>query len=93
MNKDLFEIKWKQIRSQTQAWWSLMGDNDLIKVDKANVKLDKYVTMLQVKYGYTREQAKKEVIKHLVVYEAGQKGNIKFSTPKVRRTSAKPVEE
>ena len=77
MNKDLFESKWKQIRSQTTAWWSLMGDFDLIKVDKANVKLDKYVTMLQVKYGYTREQAKKEVIKHLVVYEAGQKGNIK----------------
>jgi hypothetical protein len=40
-----------------------MGDNDLIKVDKANVKLDKYITMLQVKYGYTREQATEEVKK------------------------------
>ncbi len=54
-----------------------MEDNDLIKVDKANVKLEKHVTMLQVKYGYTREQGKKGVVKHQVVYEAGQKGHIK----------------
>ena len=77
MNEDLFESKWKQIGSQTTAQWSLMEDNDLIKVDKANVKLEKHVTMLQVKYGYTREQGKKGVVKHQVVYEAGQKGKIK----------------
>jgi hypothetical protein len=77
MNKDLFELKWKQIRSQTTAWWSLMSPEDLNKVDKANVKLDKYVTMLQVKYGFTREQAKKEVGKHMAEYDAEQKNNIK----------------
>ena len=77
MNNDLFEGKWKQIRSQTTAWWSLMNDNDLIKVDKAAVKLDKYVTMLRVKYGYTREQAKKEIGEHISEYEAEQKSAIK----------------
>ena len=73
MNRDLFENKWKQIRSQTTAWWSLMSDPDLIKVDKADVKLDKYVTMLREKYGYTREQAKKEIGKRMATYEAEQK--------------------
>jgi hypothetical protein len=73
MNRELFENKWKQIRSQTTAWWSLMGDQDLLKVDKAEVKFDKYVTMLRVKYGYTNEQAKKEIIKHVAKYEAEQK--------------------
>jgi hypothetical protein len=73
MNKDLFESKWKQIRSQTTAWWSLMSSHDLEKVDKAEVKLDKYTTMLRVKYGYTREQAKKEVVKRLSEYESEQK--------------------
>lgn len=73
MNKDLFESKWKQIRSQTTAWWSLMSSHDLEKVDKAEVKLDKYTTMLRVKYGYTREQAKKEVVKRLSEYESEQR--------------------
>jgi len=70
MNKDLFEIKWKQIRSQTTGWWSLMVDYDLNKVDKADVKLDKYVTLLRVKYGYTRERARYEIDKHVAEYEA-----------------------
>lgn len=65
MNKKLFENKWKQIRSHTTAWWSLMSETDLIKVDKAEVKFDKYVTMLQVKYGYTRQQAKIEIDKRM----------------------------
>jgi hypothetical protein len=38
-----------------------MSEYDLNKVDKAEVKFDKYVTMLQVKYGYTRQQAKTEI--------------------------------
>ena len=75
MNRELFENKWKQIRSQTTAWWSLMGDQDLLKVDKAEVKFDKYVTMLRVKYGYTNEQAKKEILKHVAKYETEQKNS------------------
>lgn len=73
MNKDLFEINWKQIRSQTTAWWSLMGDHDLLKVDKSDAKFDKYVTMLRVKYGYTSDHAKKELIKHFNEFQAEQK--------------------
>ena len=33
----------------------------LVKVDKAEDKFDKFVTMLQVKYGFTRQQARDEV--------------------------------
>jgi len=78
MNKDLFETKWKQIRSQTTGWWSLMSNDDLNKVDKAEIKFNKYVTLLQVKYGYTREQAKKEMSRHISEYEVEQKNG---STP------------
>ena len=76
MNRELFESKWKQIRSQTTDWWSLMSDYDLLKVDKAAVKLDKYVTMLRVKYGYTNEQAKKEIGKRVAEQEAKPKSKI-----------------
>lgn len=79
MNKDLFESKWKQIRGETTAWWSLMKDYDLIKVDKADIKFDKYVTMLQVKYGYTREQARREIGRHVLEYETEQKSSIKLA--------------
>jgi hypothetical protein len=30
-------------------------------VDKAEVKFDKFVTMLQVKYGYTRQEARDKI--------------------------------
>lgn len=61
INKDVFENQWKQIRSQSKVWWSLITDDDLNKVEKAPIKFDKYVTMLQVKYGYTRVHAKEEI--------------------------------
>jgi hypothetical protein len=73
MNKIIFEEKWKLIRSQSTRWWSLMADFDLAKVDKAEVKFDKFVTMLQVKYGYTRQKAREEIAKRWAEYEAASK--------------------
>jgi uncharacterized protein YjbJ (UPF0337 family) len=70
MNKDVFEGKWKQIRGKSKEWWSLINDLDLSRVDKAAVKLDKYVVLLQVKYGYTKQHAKEEIHKHIVEHEA-----------------------
>jgi hypothetical protein len=77
VNKNLFESKWKQIRDRTTAWWSLMSDVDLVKVDKSENKFDKYVTLLQVKYGYTRDHAKKEVSRRVAEYEVEQKEDVK----------------
>jgi hypothetical protein len=76
LNKNLFESKWKQIRNHSTGWWTLMSEYDLTKVDKADVKLDRYVTMLQVKYGYTRQQAKMEIGNRVAEYEAEQMNNI-----------------
>src|ERR1700752_2152715 len=70
MNKTIFEEKWNVIRSQSTARWSLMADFDLNKVDKAEVKYDKFLTMLQVKYGYTRQKAREEIAKFWAEYEA-----------------------
>lgn len=70
MNKTIFEEKWKTIRSLSTARWKLMADHDLNKVDKADDKYDKFVTMLQVKYGYTRQQAREEINQFWTRYEA-----------------------
>jgi len=63
MNKVLFEEKWPLMRGTVNARWSLMVERDLVKVDKADVMYDKFTTMLQVKYGYTRQQAREEIAK------------------------------
>jgi len=72
LNKNNFETNWKQIRAQSHQWWSLFSETDLVKVDKAPVKRDKYVVLLQVKYGYTRVQAIQEVSRRLAEFEASQ---------------------
>jgi hypothetical protein len=69
MNKAIFEDKWKTIRSLATGRWSLMADYDLAKVDKADDKYGKFVIMLQVKYGYTRQQARDELNKLWTGYE------------------------
>ena len=66
--KSKFEEKWKFIRGQSTEWFSLMAEQDMKKVDKAEDKLDKFVTILQVKYGYTRQQARQEINKRWVVF-------------------------
>jgi len=76
MNKMMFEEKWKVIRGQSTARWSLIADFDLNKVDKAEDKYHRFVTMLQVKYGYTRQQARLEVNKFWMEYEANSKTNL-----------------
>ena len=50
-----------------------MAEYDLVKVDKADVKFDKFVTMLQVKYGYTRQKAREEINRAWTQYEAKNK--------------------
>ena len=66
--KSKFDQKWKLIRGQSVEWFSLLAEHDLKKVDKADDKLDKFVTMLQVKYGYTRLQAREEINKRWAAF-------------------------
>lgn len=73
MNKAIFDEKWKVFRGQSTEWWSLMAEFDLVKVDKAEVKLDKFATLLQVKYGYTRQKAREEINRLWAEYEAQTK--------------------
>ena len=68
VQKSKFDQKWKLIRGQSLEWFSLLGEHDLKKVDKAEDKQDKFVTLLQVKYGYTRQQAGEEINKHWVTF-------------------------
>jgi len=73
MTKTIFEGKGKQIRGKSKEWWSLINDLDLSRVDQAAVKLDKYVVLLQVKYGYSKQYAREEINKRVAEHEAKEK--------------------
>jgi hypothetical protein len=70
VNKTIFDEKWSLIRGQITGRWSLMVEYDLLKVDKAEVKFEKLITMLRVKYGYTPQKGKDEIGKLWAEYQA-----------------------
>ena len=67
MNRDVFEGKWKQIRGEAKVWWGKLTDDDL---DKVAGKFEVFAGLLQEKYGYSREQAEKEIENRVNEYEA-----------------------
>ena len=58
MNKDMMQDKLKQLRDEVKQRWGALTDKDLDTVD---VKLVQLPGLLQARYGYTREQAEKEI--------------------------------
>ena len=70
MKKSVFEGKWKEIRAKSKAWWGLINDIDLSRLDKSPEKLKKYVMLLQVKYGYTSKFAGEEITRRVAEHDA-----------------------
>ena len=62
MNEDILKGQWKQIRGQIKEWWGVLTDDDL---DKINGRRDRLIGLLQQKYGFTKEQATRELDDHL----------------------------
>ncbi|MBK7916637.1 MAG: CsbD family protein [Candidatus Promineifilaceae bacterium] len=62
MNQDVFEGKWKEMRGQVKEWWGKLTDDDL---ERVGGKADQLIGILQQKYGYTKEQAEKELNERL----------------------------
>ena len=64
MNDDVLRGQWKQLRGQVKEWWGVLTEDDL---DEINGQRDQLVGKLQQKYGYTRDQAERDVNDHLAV--------------------------
>jgi uncharacterized protein YjbJ (UPF0337 family) len=64
MNEDILKGQWKQIRGQIKEWWGVLTDDDL---DKINGRRDRLIGLLQQKYGFTKEQATRELDDHLAL--------------------------
>jgi uncharacterized protein YjbJ (UPF0337 family) len=66
MNKDIFDGKWRQMRGQIKVSWGKLTDDDL---DQVAGKYDKFVGLLQEKYGFSRERAEEEVNRQVADHE------------------------
>ena len=58
MSKVMMQGKLKQLRDAVKQRWGALTDKDLDTVDG---KLDRLAGLLKTRYGYTKEQAEKEM--------------------------------
>lgn len=56
MNWDQVEGKWKQVKGSVKQQWGDLTDDDLTKI---NGSRDKFVGVLQERYGIAKEEAQK----------------------------------
>ncbi|MFO7536935.1 MAG: CsbD family protein [Chloroflexota bacterium] len=58
MNRDIMKGKWNQFKGEVKKQWGELTDDDLQQIEG---EYDKLVGRVQERYGYTREEAQREV--------------------------------
>ena len=58
MNEAILKGKWKQVKGNVKQQWGKLTDDE---VDRLDGSQDKLIGLVQERYGYERDQAKKEV--------------------------------
>jgi len=58
MNKDIFKGKWNQVKGSLRTKWGELTNDD---VDKIQGDGEKFIGILQERYGYARERAEREL--------------------------------
>ncbi|MGV3592453.1 MAG: CsbD family protein [Gammaproteobacteria bacterium] len=58
MNEDIVKGKWKELRGKVRERWGKVTGDD---VDRLHGTSDELIGLLQQRYGYEREQARKEI--------------------------------
>ncbi len=58
MNWDVVKGNWKQFKGSAKQKWGKLTDDDLTTIDG---KREQLAGKLQEKYGYTKEQAEREL--------------------------------
>jgi uncharacterized protein YjbJ (UPF0337 family) len=58
MNEDVLKGKWRQIKGEVKSRWGKLTDDD---VDRVEGDAEKLIGRVQERYGYQRDEAKREV--------------------------------
>ena len=62
MNEDVLRGKWNQLKGEIKSQWGKLTDDDLDRIEGDTQKL---IGRIQERYGYARDQAKREVDDYL----------------------------
>ncbi|HET7378102.1 MAG TPA: CsbD family protein [Anaerolineae bacterium] len=67
MNEDvMLRDQWLEIRGKMKEWWNKLTDDDLNVIDGHR---DRLIAKLRERYGYSKEQAAKELQQHLAQFQ------------------------
>lgn len=58
MNSDILEGKWKQLKGAVKDQWGKLTDDD---IDRISGNYDKFEGTLQERYGWKKEDARREL--------------------------------
>lgn len=58
MNEDIFKGKWNQLKGNIKNVWGDITDNDIAQAEGS---YNKFLGILQERYGWERERAEREV--------------------------------
>ena len=58
MNEDILKGKWRQLKGEVKSRWGKLTDDD---VDRVEGDAEKLIGRVQERYGYQRDEAKREV--------------------------------
>jgi uncharacterized protein YjbJ (UPF0337 family) len=68
---DPLASQWEHLRSQLRSWWDRLTEADLVQIGGQK---DRLISVLQQRYGYTRERAQQEVDRRLQEYNEKSAG-------------------
>jgi uncharacterized protein YjbJ (UPF0337 family) len=57
--------QWEHLRPQLRSWWDRLTEADLVQIGGQK---DRLISLVQQRYGYTRERAQQEVDRRLQEY-------------------------
>ena len=58
MNEDIFKGQWNQMKGSLKQAWGKLTDDDMTRAEGS---YDKFVGVLQERYGWQRDRAEREV--------------------------------
>ena len=71
MNRDILKGKWNQLKGTVRSRWGKLTDDDVSRIQG---DAEKFIGVLQERYGYGREQAEREMDDFLGAGQTGQAG-------------------
>lgn len=66
INTDILKGKWNQLKGDLKIKWGELTDDD---VDQIDGSIDKLVGVLQERYGYSRDEADREIKEWVEPYQ------------------------